>query len=181
MSSAADVRLLAATMPTPAQVGSIFGRHGVTREHPAGHQRGGALRQDRRTGRRLRRAAGRAGEARPSAGRDPARLSRRRALPACRSSRPASTSTSRSAARWCRARCCKSHLPGSTVPVYLVQQEQYFDRPELYRRERQGLQRQLRAVRVLLPGRAGGDPPVGSAGRRDALQRLADRPDSGVS
>ena len=29
----------------------------------------------------------------------------------------------------------RSQLPGSNVPVYLVQQDEYFDRPELYRQE----------------------------------------------
>ncbi len=77
-------------------------------------------------------------------------------------------------------RLLKSHLPDSSVPVYLVQQDQYYDRPELYTARGQGLHRQLRAVRLLLPGRAGGDSAAGSEGRRAALQRLADRADSGV-
>ena len=68
-----------------------------------------------------------------SAGRDPARLSADRYRPGCRSSRWAidfivpigSKTVSRHA-------CCEASLPGSDVPVYLVQQDQYFDRDELY-------------------------------------------------
>ena len=47
----------------------------------------------------------------------------------------------------------RSSLPGGNVPVYLVEHDAYYDRPELYTRARPRLQGQLRAVRVLLPGR----------------------------
>ena len=54
--------------------------------------------------------------------------------------------------------------------------------PELYRRQGRGLQGQLRAVRLLLPGGAGGDPPAATC-EVDVVhcQRLADRPDPGLS
>ena len=52
--------------------------------------------------------------------------------------------------------------------------------PGALSRERRGLQGQLRAVHLLLPRRDGSDPAAGAAGRRAALQRLADGPDPGA-
>ena len=74
----------------------------------------------------------------------------------------------------------RSHMPGGKVPVYLVEQDQYLRSRRAVQRRRQGLHRQLRAVRVLQPRGARGDPPAGLAGRRAARQRLADRADSGL-
>ena len=79
---------------------------------------------------------------------------------ACRSSRPGIDLTIPSAARWCPGDLLESTFPGSNVPVYFVDQPDYFDRDELYQVRRQGLSRQLRAVRLLQPRRAGGDPPA---------------------
>ena len=57
----------------------------------------------------------------------------RRSIRAGRSSRPACGSRCRSAARRWPARSCAARCRASKVPVYLVHQPQYYDRPELYR------------------------------------------------
>ena len=40
-------------------------------------------------------------------------------------------------------RTLRSQLPGTNVTVYLVEQDDYFDRPQLYRGKRRRLSRQL--------------------------------------
>ena len=74
-----------------------------------------------------------------------------------------------------RRPAARARMPGSNVPVYLVEQDQYFDRDELYSVDGKDYidncerfvffcRAVLEAIRLL-----------GSAGRRAARQRLADR------
>ena len=101
-------------------------------EYPAGHERSGAVCQDRRTGRRLRRLADRVGPAGAPAGRDPARLPPDPLLrPADRAAghrlhradRQQDGHRPSAAQHACRAATCRSTWS---------QQDQYFDRDELY-------------------------------------------------
>ena len=57
----------------------------------------------------------------------------------------------------------QSTLPGGDVPVYLVAAGPILRSRAALPGRRQGLHRQLRAVRVLLPRGDGGDPAVGPA------------------
>ncbi len=59
-------------------------------------------------------------------------------------------------ARMVEGRVLESRLPGSEVPVYLIDQPGYFDRDGLYGTGTTRLRRQLRALR-LLPARRAGD------------------------
>ena len=71
-------------------------------------------------------------------------------------------------------------MPGGKVPVYLVQQDQYFDRDQLYGADGKDYIDNCERFVFFSPRRAGGHPPAGPAGRRAARQRLADRPDAGL-
>ena len=85
-----------------------------------------------------------------------------------------------------QGRLWRSRLPGSDVPVYLVEHGDYFDRDDpatgrgLYQFKQSGELRDYpdncRALRLLLPGRPGSLPPARLLARRAAPQRLADRP-----
>ena len=61
------------------------------------------------------------------------------------------------------------------MPVYLVEQDQYFDRDELYSVDGKDYIDNCERFVFLQPGRAGSHSPAGPAGRRAARQRLADR------
>ncbi len=67
-------------------------------------------------------------------------------------------------------------LPGSDVPVYLLEHHQYLRSPLRLRSSRPGLQRQPRALRVPVPGLARADQGPGLGARHRPRQRLADRP-----
>ena len=76
----------------------------------------------------------------------------------CESSRPEFSSLFPSVARRSPAGCCADDFPGSDVPVYFVDQPNYFDRDDFYQAGGQRLSRQLRTLRVLQPRGAGGGP-----------------------
>ena len=83
----------------------------ATREDSHRHQRSRSVCQDRRSGRCLRRPAGRAGNAGARAGADPAGLSPGAGTAGIPSSRPASSSKSPSAARSFAAACSRATCP----------------------------------------------------------------------
>ena len=126
-------------------------------ENPLCHDRGGAVLQDGRAGRRLRQPAAGTGQARPRAGRHHARVSAGAQL------RPADRADRHPVRSADRPQNGGRHVPaehaagrqGARVP----RPPAAVLRPaRALSRERPRLQGQLRAVRVLLPGRAGSDP-----------------------
>jgi hypothetical protein len=79
-----------------------------------------------------------------------------------------------------RGRLLRSVLPGSDVPIFFVEQDDYFDRPD-------SIASKAKTTKTTASGssssaaRARADPPLESAGRYRPLPRLADRPDSRLS
>ena len=79
-----------------------------------------------------------------------------------------------------RGSLLRSHFPGTQIPVYLVEQPQYFDRDGLYGSGGHdyidNCERFVFFCRAIMEV----DSPAGFAGRRAACQRLADRPATGA-
>ena len=80
-----------------------------------------------------------------------------------------------------RGRLLRSVLPGSDVPVFFVEQDDYFDRPELYRVKgedyKDNCERFVFFCRAVLESIR----LLNLDGRRDPLPRLANGPDPGLS
>ena len=74
----------------------------------------------------------------------------------------------------------KSHLPNSSVPVYLVNQDHYFNRPGLYQENGQDYKDNCERFVFFSRAVLECDSPAGFARRRAARQRLADGADSGL-
>ena len=64
-------------------------------------------------------------------------------------------------------------LPDSNVKVFLVSQPDYFDRPQLYMENGEGLLRQLRTILFLQPRGYADLPTNGAAAGHHSQQRLA--------
>ena len=74
----------------------------------------------------------------------------------------------------------KSTLPGDKVPVYLVHQPQYYDRPELYRENGHDYKDNCERFVFFCRAALEADPPARPADRARPLPRLDRRPDPGL-